>query len=145
MSEMTELRDQVSELMAREQIRELAHNYCHGIDKRDKETLLSVFTEDAEWVLDADLVPTGHQAIAAMAEEGIWPTHELTHHWTANHVISFEGDGARGLCDVDSTVRLRTGEWKRAAASYRDEYVKVGGRWLIKRREAVMSFLEPLA
>ncbi|TWG96345.1 uncharacterized protein (TIGR02246 family) [Nocardioides sp. J9] len=135
--------DVLAELVAREQIRELAANYCHGIDKRDLDRLLGVFDEKAEWVLGEDVRPTGHDAIAEMTR-GIWEAHELTHHWTANHVIEVDGDRATGLCDVDSTVRLASGEWKRAAASYRDEYRNVDGQWKITRREAEMSFLEPL-
>lgn len=143
MSHDVELTVLVHELIARDRIRELAHHYCHGIDKRDRETLLAVFADDAVWDLGPDVKPTGHQEISAMAD-GIWEAHALTHHWTSNHVITLDGDRGTGLCDVDSTVQLATGEWKRAAASYRDDYVKRDGVWLISRRTAEMSFLEPL-
>lgn len=141
---MADLETVVAELAAREQIRELAANYCHGIDKRDRERLLDVFAPDAAWVLAEDVVPTGHDEIGAMLS-GIWDAHTLTHHWTANHVITVAGETGTGLCDVDSTVQLTDGEWKRAAASYRDTYARIDGTWKITRREAEMSFLEPLA
>ncbi len=138
------LLEQVATLVAREQIRDLAMNYCHGLDKRDADLLLSVFAEDAVWVLGDDVRPTGHDEITAMLR-GIWEAHKLTHHWTANHVVTVSGDTGTGLCDVDSTVQLADGEWKRAAASYRDEYRRIDGEWRITRREAQMSFLEHLA
>lgn len=139
---MASTEELVVELMARERIRELAADYCHGIDKRDKARLLGVFAEDAEWVLAEDVRPRGHAEIGAMLDQ-IWAGHDLTHHWTANHVVTIDGERAEGLCDVDSTVRAAGGEWRRAAASYRDEYRRVDGTWLIARRTAAMSFLEP--
>lgn len=133
----------VAALTAREEIRQLAHNYCHGIDKRDRDRLLAVFADDAVWILAEGVTPTGHAEIAQMLDQ-IWAGHQLTHHWTANHVIEVVGDRATGLCDVDSTVRAVDGEWRRAAASYRDVYVQVDGTWRISRREAELSFLEPI-
>lgn len=132
----------VAALTAREEIRQLAHNYCHGIDKRDPDRLLAVFAEEAVWALGEGVTPTGHTEIGQMLDQ-IWAAHQLTHHWTANHVIEVQGDRATGLCDVDSTVRAADGEWRRAAASYRDDYVRTDGTWRITRREAEMSFLEP--
>ena len=140
-----EMSRQVAELVAREQIRDLASNYCHGIDKRDADLVLAVFADDAEWMLADDFVPTGHAEIEKALVAAIWPAHRSTHHWTANHVITFAGAIATGLCDVDSTVQTAEGEWKRAAATYRDTYVQRGGRWLIQRREAELSFLEVLS
>lgn len=145
---LEELRRTVGTLVAHDQIRALASNYCHGLDKRDPATLKGVFAEDAVWVLGEDVQPTGHEQIVAMAVDGIWPGHELTHHWTSNHVMTVDLDAGTGTgtCDVDSTVRTAAGEWKRAAATYLDEYVRdAQGSWSISRREAVMSFLEPLS
>lgn len=76
---------------------------------------------------------------------GQWAAFRQMHHWTANHVVDIDGDRATGEADVDVTVEFADGSWSRGGGTYRDDYVRVGGRWRIARREVVSSFdLDPL-
>lgn len=135
----------LARLEATEEIRNLAKEYCHGLDKRDLDRFLAVFTDDAVWVLGEDNAPTGHSEIGETVTAGIWAAFAETHHWTSNHVIDWTDETPRGTCDVSATVRKASGEWLRASATYVDTYVHSDGRWLIARREATVHFTEPLS
>ena len=136
----------LARLEAIEELRTLAKEYCHGLDKRDLSRFLAVFAEDAVWVLGEDNQPTGHREIGETVTGGIWPAFEETHHWTSNHVIDWSNSTPQGTCDVSATVRqAASGAWLRASATYADTYVQSGGRWLIARRQATVHFTEPMS
>jgi uncharacterized protein (TIGR02246 family) len=140
-----DIEQRLARLEATEELRNLAKEYCHGLDKRDLNRFLAAFAPDGVWVLGEDNEPTGHVEIGKTVTEGIWPAFSETHHWTSNHVLDWSGATPRGTCDVSATVRQTSGEWLRASATYVDTYVQSDGRWLIGRREATVHFTEPLA
>jgi hypothetical protein len=144
MAPASTVEERLARLEATEQMRTLAHEYCHGLDKRQLERFLAIWAPSAEWVLAEDNRPTGPDEIAEVATGGIWPAFTETHHWTSNHVVDWSGELPTGTCDVSATVRDVSGRWLRASATYVDTYVEHGGRWLIARREATTHFTEPL-
>lgn len=143
MTDLTPLEKRLERLEALEEMRALAHGYCHGLDKHDRDSFLAVFAQDAVWDL-GEAKPQGPEEIGAMLE-GIWGGFPETHHWTSNQVVDWSGDHPRGTCDVDATVRDAAGSWHRASATYVDDYVRVDGRWLIATRTATTHFTEPIA
>jgi uncharacterized protein (TIGR02246 family) len=144
MTAIPDLEQRLTRLEATEELRTLAHEYCHGLDKRDLERFLSVWDDDGQWVLADDVRPRGHSEIEKMLTEGIWSSFAETHHWTSNHVVDWSEQDPRGTCDVHANVRDNAGQWLRASATYIDSYVNVDGRWRISRREATVHFTEPL-
>ena len=144
-SDVTTLEERVTRLEAQEEMRRLAHEYCHGLDKRDVDRFEAIWTQDAVWMLGDEVQPQGLEAITAMARDGVWAGLSETHHWTTNFVVEWTDNGPRGTCDVTATVRQNDGTWLRAAATYVDQYVEQDGHWLIARREAHTHFTEPLA
>jgi len=62
------------------------------------------------------------------------------HHFTANHVVTLDGDEATGVADVALSIELADGTWIRGGAVYRDRYVRREGVWRITRREAGSDF-----
>jgi len=141
----TSVEERLAQLEATEQLRRLAHEYCHGLDKRDPDRFLAIWTPDAVWALGGDTNPRGHEEIGATAAQAIWPSFTETHHWTSNHVVDDMSEGtARGTCDISAVVRDAQGRWMIASATYADTYTKYDGRWLISRREAITHFTRAL-
>lgn len=142
---MTHPRDTSSDLEARlatleanEELRHLAHNYCHGLDKRDLDRFLAIWTDDGEWAF-GEIVFKGHDEIAKAVED-VWSSHHETHHWTTNHVMDWSGSVPRGTSEATIVVNEATRGWVLGSAAYEDEYARVDGRWLIRRREGISHF-----
>ena len=128
-------------LLSESEIRRLVHEYCHGVDKRDRERFLAIWSEDAVWQVGADTVFRGRTGILAAAEQQ-WDTFRQMHHWSANLVLTLEPgeERATGESDVDVTVEMADGRWVRGGGTYRDTYRREHGRWRISRREAREHF-----
>jgi len=129
-------------------IRRLANEYCHGADKQDIERWTAVWADDAVWALGDGQDAVGIEAICA-AVRGQWDAFIQMHHWTANHVITIDGDidgdTAIGAADVDISVEVAEGEWVRGGATYLDTYARRDGVWKITRREPGADFyFDPL-
>lgn len=138
------LEERLARLETADELHTLAHEYCHGLDKRDLTRFLAVWAAEGEWVLGEGMCPRGHAEIAATVSDGIWPSFVETHHWTSNHVLDWSGATPRGTCDVSATVHSAEGEWLLASATYVDTYTRVDDRWLISRREATTHFTRPI-
>jgi uncharacterized protein (TIGR02246 family) len=132
-------------LEAYEQIRRLAADYAHGVDKRDRERFASVWHDDASWLPmpDGEWLE-GRDAIVGSLD-GIWSGVNETHHWVSNHSICVEGDAATGLADVSVVMQTPDGVWTRLAATYDDVYEQRDGRWMIKRRSTQIFHALPIA
>ncbi len=118
----------LQELDAYEQIRRVAADYCHGVDKHDRDRFASVWHQDAE-----GLPFPGREAILATLD-GIWGAVSETHHWACNQSVRVDGDEATGLADVDVVMQTPDGKWYRTAASYEDVYAGRDGEWRLLRR-----------
>ena len=70
----TSIEERLALLEATEQLRRLAHDYCHGLDKRDLHRFLAIWTADAVWALGGDTNPRGHEEIGRTAAQAIWPS-----------------------------------------------------------------------
>jgi len=136
---MTDLDTRLDRIESELAIRRLAAEYCHGADKRDLDRFLAVWAPNAVWQVGDDPGHEGREAIARVVRAQ-WATFPQYVHWTTNHAIWIDGDDARGESDVATTVRVDSGRWVRTGATYRDEYRRIDGRWLIARRHATARF-----
>jgi ketosteroid isomerase-like protein len=132
---MTDLETRVHRIESELAIRRLVAEYCHGADTRDLDRFIAVWAPAAVWQVGDDPGHEGREAIARVVQAQ-WATFPQYVHWTTNHSIWIDGDDARGECDVATTVRLRSGRWVRKGGTYRDEYRRIDGQWLIARRHA---------
>ena len=130
--------EKLQELDAYEQIRRLAADYSHGVDKRDRDRFGSVWHEDASWqpMPDGDWCNGRDEILTTI--DAIWQGVAETHHWTANHSIRVNGDSATGLADSDCIMKTPEGQWFRVAATYEDAYERRGDTWGILRRTTVI-------
>lgn len=136
---MTDLEGRLARVESELEIRGLAAEYCHGADKRELDRFLAVWTPDAVWRMNDEVQYEGVDAIARVVQAQ-WRTFAQYVHWTTNHTIWIDGDEARGESDVAALVRLHNGRWVRTGGTYRDEYRRVDGKWLIAMRDASTRF-----
>jgi hypothetical protein len=67
----------------------------------------------------------------------------FTFHTPHGHVISFDNqDSAHGIVTSHAEMGLR-GEWWNAAVRYHDDYARVGGVWLFRRRMLGFAYYLP--
>jgi RimJ/RimL family protein N-acetyltransferase/ketosteroid isomerase-like protein len=144
--EIAALLERVERLEAEAQIRDVAARYCWGADHRDLPTWESVWAPDAVWQVRPDLAFTGIDQIRAAVQRQ-WASIPRMLHATSNHRVEVDGDSAAGVADVVVMVQLGeehgegTGSWVSGGGVYRDEYVRLDGRWSLRRREAAETFL----
>lgn len=141
---MPTLEERIQVLEDRESIREVIANYCRGVDQRDEALFLSIWTEDAGYLIGEPL--GDHHGLAAIKDilHAIWEAFPETHHFTTNAVIEVDGDTARCTSDVDCTATDAAGRAMLIAATYYDDLVRQYGEWRIKQRKLTIYYMTPI-
>jgi ketosteroid isomerase-like protein len=121
--------DALARLLARDEIRELAHRYAVATDARDLDALVALFTEDVRVGREA----VGREALRRDFDRQLRAI-GVSILFVGNHVIDFDdADRARGI--VYCIAQIQDGErWIRQAIRYDDSYARHDGRWLFVRR-----------
>jgi hypothetical protein len=124
--------DAIEELLARDQIRQLAVRYALAVDGKDVDTIASLFAED----VDSGRYGAGRAGVRAFYDQGLRGFH-CSMHLVANHVIDFDDDhSARGVVYCRAHHHVTEPEhWYDKALAYWDTYVRVGEDWVFRRRE----------
>jgi uncharacterized protein (TIGR02246 family) len=140
---MTDLATAVQEIHDRFAIMDLAARYCHAVDDRDLDTLVSLYTEDGEQgQLDGSRLTRGREAIREYFTQR-FNAYGFTFHTPHGHVITFDdGNTAHGMVTGHAEMGLR-GEWWNAAVRYHDDYVRENGAWLFRRRMLGFAYYLP--
>jgi uncharacterized protein (TIGR02246 family) len=141
---MPTLEERIALLEDREAIRTVIANYCRGVDGKDEALFLSIWTEDARYLIGEPL--GDHHGLAAIKEivHGIWQVYPETHHFTTNEVIEVTGDTARCVSDVDCTATDAVSRATMIAATYYDDLVRVDGGWKIEQRRLTIYYMTPI-
>ncbi|WP_234180741.1 nuclear transport factor 2 family protein [Sphingopyxis sp. NFH-91] len=131
----------LDELLAKQDIIEVLHMYCRGVDRLDEELVRGIYHEDAYddhgywkgrgW----DFAPF---VVGRLREANDWTTHSIT-----NALIELRGDKA--LCESQVMVHLK----RRGAgpvlvdvmgARYVDRFSRRDGVWKIDERTVVLDW-----
>lgn len=131
--------DTLDDLIAREAIRQQLCNYGRGIDRRDRELLLSVWHQDATLDYSMPGVTTPDQLI-----EVLWSTDEPTDVWLHPLIaIKIEVQGDRAASEAYVSARSYRSTSKTHVreslihARYLDGWSNRDGRWAIDHRVAI--------
>lgn len=134
------------------EVTSLAGRYARAVDRRDTDSVASLFTPDTTVILppglsgsDAPRELRGHKVVAHAVISALEHLHSTRHevyqqtvtqtglqtavgetYCTAHHIYS-RGSGHR-----DNRIAIR----------YQETYAKLGGEWLFARRELVVDFAE---
>jgi uncharacterized protein (TIGR02246 family) len=139
---MTDLERRIARLEDLEAIRDLDARYCRALDDGDWDTLVSLFTDDGEFVGLSRA--HGHDELrrffAELADAGLTA---FWHHVT-NLEITLEGpDAARARsflwqpCVQDGTPHI-------AAGRYTDALRRVDGTWRYTTKQVCFDYFVPL-
>ncbi len=136
-------------LWAREQIRDVLHRYCKGIDRRDWGLVRSCFADDH---VHKHGTFTGSPDDFVSFAGGVLLFVPATHHTIGNVHIELAPDGSSATTEANFVAYhlieaghlegtpVPTGgkatDWI-VAGRYRDRLELRGGQWLIVRRDAV--------
>ena|ERR1700677_59649 len=127
----------VRELVDRDAIRDLPVRYCDCLRRKDVDGLLSLFTDDATFVMkgiEVEAVSRGRAEIRRMHEKAVAETNPrlFVHTQIMN---PFGGDRATGRCCVEVRNVTITGVMESLGLGYfEDEYAKVGDHWKFTSR-----------
>lgn len=140
---MSELERRIERLEALEAIRDLDARYCRALDDGDWDTLVSLFTDDGEFV--GLSTARGHAELrtffAGLAAAG------LTAFW--HHVTNLEI-----TLDGPDTARARSFLWQPcvqdgvphiAAGRYIDALRRVDGAWRYTTKQVAFDYFVPLS
>jgi hypothetical protein len=132
------------ELEAREGIRDLVARYNANGDAGRFDDMLALFADDATFEFGGKAL-TGRPAIRAWFERvaertGAGRAARFVRHFTATHQIDVLSErDARGRCYYAVLTERGLDHWGR----YVDEYRRVDGRWLFRRRTVLLDAAVP--
>lgn len=123
--------DAVEELVARDQIRQLAHRYALAVDSKDLEGMAALYVPD----VDNGRWGTGPEGVKRFFDQSMRKYH-CSVHFVGNHVVDFDDDHhAHGwvYCHAQHHV-LEPEHWWDEVLAYGDTYERVEGDWRFRRR-----------
>ena len=143
---MTQQSD-IEEAVAKLAITDVLHRYARGLDRMDREMVLSC------WHLGGtdDHAPL-YSGTASGFIDWLWPVHgamEVTRHVVTNIMIEVDGDHAGSECYWTVTLRVPH-EGKRydlmGQGRYIDTWDKIDGVWAIRHRQSLSDWgrIEPV-
>lgn len=127
-------------------IRETMARYCHALDSGRYDDVAALFTEDGEWTTDYDS-STGRAAIEAMLTRNVPRKGEGPQrvHYVANSVVEVSGDTAKAVANYLIVRESENGLIPVMCGTYHDDFVKLGGRWLFRRKELIHNIAGDMA
>lgn len=139
---MSELEQTVAYLQARQAIRDCLATYSRGVDRLDRELLLSVYHSDG--LDDHGCVVANRDEFADWVVELHTTHHIATQHILGNHTCEIDGDIAHtetyylfvGMNKSDGAVTMTGGR-------YVDRFEKRDGRWAIALRKTTADWMYP--
>jgi hypothetical protein len=124
-----ELDEKIAKLEALEAIRTLMAKYCHGIDKHDAETFMSIWAQDSEYNLPRG-EGKGIDGVRALVEK-VWTQVPQCHHHITNPVIEIDGDTAVAKTDVFYFRQTDDDLYCLLSGGYDFEFVKEANDWKV--------------
>lgn len=136
--------DRIDVLESRYELRRLASEYCHGVDKHDEPRFMSIWWPDAEWLIGDPWGDFRGEKEVREAINLIWGGLPETHHWTTNLVTDVDGDRAVGQSDVWCTATDAADRPLLISATYDDEFERRDGVWKIAVRRVEIHYFVPV-
>ncbi len=114
-----------------EEIKTLMAKYCHGIDKKDAQTFLSIWSDDADYLLPRG---EGHgiDGIRLLVEK-VWREVPQCHHHITNPVVEIDGATATAKADVIYFRLTSDGRHQLLSGVYAFDFVRREGEWKIRK------------
>jgi len=131
--------DAIEQLIARDEIRQLAHRYAVYLDARDIEKLVGLYIPNIRVRRDVH----GREALREDFDQTMRSV-GITFLQVGNHVIDFESDEkASGIVYTRGEIQdggIDSGRWIIHLIQYHDSYEKVDGHWYFSRRKHLLVY-----
>jgi len=130
----------IQRLIDSEDIRRLVFDYAFHLDMNHPAELANLFVDDCEVVYGPNFGAVGKAAYAKTLE-GIGTYFVCTSHHVSNVVIDFSGRDEAHVRSIVMAWHRYTRERPDSTVygQYHDVVVRVGGKWMFKRRELRVS------
>ncbi|MFT3660995.1 MAG: nuclear transport factor 2 family protein [Gordonia sp. (in: high G+C Gram-positive bacteria)] len=115
------------------EIKQLMSKYCRGIDRHDEELFMSIWSDDAEYILPRG-EGTGIDGVRDLVRK-VWTQVARCHHHITNPIIETDGDTASATTDVFYFRLTADGVNCLLSGGYSFEFVRVDGDWKVRRLE----------
>ena len=125
-----------ADLVARAEITDTAYAYCHGVDRRDFDLLIDLFTADAAFDYGHGQITRGHDDLRALFAESTGRYTATSHHCSTVAFHELGGDRARTTSYVyafheDARSDRQVHVW----GCYEDQWRNEADRWRITERK----------
>lgn len=130
--------DEVTDRMA---LKELVDTFSNLADVKDVDAQMTLFTNDAEVHSksgDRVSVMKGKEQIGKAFADYL-ALFDVVYHLNGQQTVEIKGNEATGISYCFVTL-IGGGKKNQSGVRYRDTYVKVDGKWLIKKRESNFMF-----
>jgi hypothetical protein len=136
-----ERNDALQYLLDRMAISDCMVRYCRGVDRLDKELMLSAYHPDA--IDDHGVIVAQAEAFVDWALDYHFKTHVATQHIVLNHTCELEGDTAHAETYFFYIARFRSdGSVTQSGGRYIDRLERRGGRWAIAARRCMIEWMD---
>ena len=128
------------QLVDRDDIAHLLHEYCRGLDLMDLAVIAGVFTEDCvvEYGPDEHLRSRGANGVAT-ALRRLWRWKRTSHHLSNIQVTFEDDDHARAVSYVIAWHERPDGSTATLWGQYHDRVVRTDRGWRIAERRQLMN------
>ena len=140
---------QQSDLMDRQQIKELVDRFSILADEKDGLSQAQLFTKDAQVDNYKDGKHNGHiegNTNIAKVYDDFLKSQDVVYHINGQQVVRLNGDNTADGISYCYVVLIDTVNGKRVKRTqgvrYVDNYKRVGGQWLINSRKAFFEWVE---
>jgi ketosteroid isomerase-like protein len=110
-----------------EEIRTLMSKYCHGIDKREEDTFMSIWAADGVYELPRGQT-SGLEGIRQLLYK-VWREVPKCHHHITNPLVEVHGDTATARSDVIYYRETSDGLLQLLSGTYSFRFAKRAGEW----------------
>jgi ketosteroid isomerase-like protein len=121
------LEERIKRVIDVEEIRSLMSKYCHGIDKKDEATFMSIWADDSVYELPRGQT-AGIEGIRQLVHK-VWREVPKCHHHITNPLIEINGDRATAMTDVIYYRQTDDGVLQLLSGTYSFKFASVAGEW----------------
>lgn len=137
-----EMQEKLTYLLDRQEILDVVVRYCRGVDRLDREMLLSAYHSDA--IDDHSMFVGSPDEFWKWVEKMHSDNHGSTQHMIGNHFCEIEGDVAHCETYLSYSSLNKTGApFSAIGGRYIDRMEKRNGKWAIAIRQYIVDWAAP--
>lgn len=139
---LEEMQQKLTYLLDRQEILDVVNRYCRGVDRLDREMVMSAYHEDA--IDDHSMFVGSPDEFWSWVQNMHGTHHNATQHMIGNHLAEIDGDVAHCETYLSYSGMNKTGApFSAIGGRYLDRMEKRNGRWGIVARQYIVDWVAP--